>query len=338
MFDSNTPATTPALQASAARSAFGASPPAGAASSADGAEARFPDATVVGGLTFDVAAGDTLRFLTPMQTLLWEEVVEADSHELPRIVINEINYHSHDTLDTGDWLELHNPDDEAVSLAGWQIRDGDDDHVFVLPEDAVLPPGGFLVVAESAERLTSHVDVSGVVIDGLDFGFDAAGELVRVFNAAAELVESVAYSDDPPWPKAADGDGYTLERKDPLLPPDAPSSWAASLPVGGTPGYANSATPSEPVPSPPAFQLRALYPNPVHDLLVVTLDVPDRVTVDIVVYDVLGRELQRRVIQMTPGLEQTLGLNLTPYASGAYILSIEVDGQRLASRNFIRIR
>ena len=105
-------------------------------SNRDAAGDLFPDSPVFGNLFFAISLGDTMKLLTPTLTAMTARVNEAYSTvDLPRpsIVINEINYHSADDLDTGDWVELYNPNDASVDLSGWYFQDDNDDHSFVLP-------------------------------------------------------------------------------------------------------------------------------------------------------------------------------------------------------------
>ena len=49
----------------------------------------------------------------------------------------------------GDWIELYNTANVPLSLAGYIVKDNDDTHVYTLPADASIPPGGFYVVEEA---------------------------------------------------------------------------------------------------------------------------------------------------------------------------------------------
>ena len=309
------------------------------ASNVAGGSARFPDAAVVGGLAFEPVETDTLRLLSPMHTLVSESVAQAERADLPRVVINEINYHSHDSTDTGDWIELHNPTAESIPIGGWQVRDGDDDHVFALPLDAELPPNGFAVVAEDQERLKAHATVEVPVYGDADFAFDAAGELVRLHNAHGELVDAVAYGDDDPWPNEADGGGFTLELLEPELDTALPESWAASDVAGGTPGRTNSVfTATEPRPQPAAFVLRGLFPNPAREVVAVEFDLHRNAEVSLVLFDVLGRQLARETSVQDAGARRRISLELSNYAAGMYFIAVEVDGQRAATRGVAHVR
>jgi len=62
----------------------------------------------------------------------------------PKVVVNEVVV---GRTDGGpDWLELYNADDEAADLAGWILRDENDDSQFVFPAGTTLAPGAFLLL------------------------------------------------------------------------------------------------------------------------------------------------------------------------------------------------
>ena len=51
-----------------------------------------------------------------------------------QIVINEINYHSADEFDSGDWVELYNSTNEILNIGNWIFKDEDDEHIFLIPD------------------------------------------------------------------------------------------------------------------------------------------------------------------------------------------------------------
>ena len=134
-------------------------------SNRDAAGDLFPDSPVFGNLFFAISLGDTMKLLTPTLTVMTARVNEAYSTvdlPIPSIVINEINYHSADDLDTEDWVELYNPNDASVDLSGWYFQDDDDDHSFVLPGGTLIEPRGFLVLCRDGAALESLLGVSCV--------------------------------------------------------------------------------------------------------------------------------------------------------------------------------
>ncbi len=75
---------------------------------------------------------------------------------------------------TPDWIELHNPTAEAVSLAGWRITDDTDEpNKHRLSEDLLIAPGAFLLLYadDAPDAGAAH----------LGFALSAAGGSVALF-------------------------------------------------------------------------------------------------------------------------------------------------------------
>ena len=136
------------------------------------------------------------------------------------VVINEIAYHARPTFaDPGagvpyakndtEWIELHNPGTQTVSLTGWRLSDAVD---YVFPAGAQISAGGFLIL--------NQTQFSGSLSN--------TGDRIRLRNDADALVDEVPYVDGGRWPELADGGGSTLELTDPHADRRSPESWAAS--------------------------------------------------------------------------------------------------------------
>jgi hypothetical protein len=67
-----------------------------------------------------------------------------------------------------------------------------------------------------------------------------AGETITLLNPGGDTLQSFAYTDKDPWPKAADGDGASVVLVNPDSAPDHKNgaNWTASAQPGGTPGTA----------------------------------------------------------------------------------------------------
>lgn len=109
-----------------------------------------------------------------------------------RIVLNEV--------DSGpaDWIELVNPGDAAVDLAGVEIRDNSDDHRWFFAAGASLAAG---------ERLVVDAETEGVDVNGAPQQFQAAigiggSDSIRVFGADGALLDETSWTGHP----AIDGD------------------------------------------------------------------------------------------------------------------------------------
>ena len=153
------------------------------------------------------------------------------------IIISEVNYHSEDSRDAGDWLELHNAGDYTVDISGWEIKDQQPLHSFVIPEDTYLEPGAFLVIANNLEKFTSqHPDVTNY-IGSLGFSLSNDAEVITLLNDREVVMYAMSYTDSHPWPVGADGEGRTLEYGSDGMDPSLPEAWFDGC-IGGSPGTA----------------------------------------------------------------------------------------------------
>lgn len=168
-------------------------------------------------------------------------IFEQGSNPVIPIVINEINYNSSATANSGDWVELCNPNDFEVDLSGWQFED-ESGNFFPIPSGTVMPPQSFLVLAENSNTFNSVYPLTtnqlgnfGDQPDGFKLSND--GERIALRNTDLVLIDTVRYDDESPWHDAADGTGKTLQLLDHNFDNALPQSWKANPP---TPGQGNS--------------------------------------------------------------------------------------------------
>ena len=299
-------------------------------SNRDVAKALFPLTSVLGNLFFAISPGDTMKVLDPSLAALTSRLNRAYGKihlPSPAIVMNEINYHSRDDLDTGDWVELYNSGDYPADLSGWSFKDGNDQHSFVLPDLTLLQPRGFLVLCQDrrALELISQVPCIG----DFDFGLRNSGELIRLYDRHGLLVDSVVYGDSPPWPEEADGDGPTLELRHHDLDNANPESWMASLSAGGTPGAINSAeNPHGTVP----FTLSESTPNPFSYTVAFDLDLGRNAQVTLAVHNALGQREEVLVDRLVPAGRSHFTWTPGERGAGVYLFALELDGRLEAVR------
>jgi hypothetical protein len=110
-------------------------------------------------------------------------------------VINEV-FANGDTFTNvsgtaSDWVELYNPGDQAVSLAGLGLTDNSADPLrWVFPAGAQLAGRGYLVVAFDGNRPPSS-NLVGVLNTG--FSLKSSGGGVYLYDASSTLLNSVNY-------------------------------------------------------------------------------------------------------------------------------------------------
>jgi hypothetical protein len=160
-----------------------------------------------------------------------------------QIVINEINYKDAIDFPTKDWIELYNNSATTVDISNWVFKDNDDLHEFIIPSGTTMAPGSYLVLTQFLADFQALFPGASPVIGDFEFGLSGGGELIRLYNATDQLVDFVEYSDLDPWPTEPDGNGPTLELRNPDLDNNLASSWSGSLVSSaphGTPCQQNS--------------------------------------------------------------------------------------------------
>ena len=247
--------------------------------------------------------------------------------ESESVVLNEINYNSSRDFPAGDWVELHNPSNATISLAGWSFRDAGEEHRYYFPNDAHVPAQGYAVLTGDTTQLNAVYPRLQRVYGNIEFDLSNAGEYIAVLNPWGAVVDSLSYDDVDPWPTAADGEGYTLELRNSQENNATAEAWAASAVIGGTPRRSNSRATRMQAPHstvPTEFVLHPNYPNPFNPSTTIRYDVPRHAQVRLTIYDTLGRLVARLVdSRQTPGI-----YNVTwnaDVASGVYFYRLDVD-------------
>ena len=193
------------------------------------------------------------------------------------VVINEINYNSNDNHDSGDWIELYNPGEMPIDISGWVMKDDDYDNSYNIPDGTILYSDYYLIITKDPTQFYEYYSSDIPAIGPFDFGLGGGGDDVKIFNNLGELIDSVRYDDNDPWPGEPDGDGPTLELKNAELDNSIHGSWTASENYG-TPGEQNSSFETLMLKAPSIYpdeiRLYSCYPNPFNPATNIMFEVP----------------------------------------------------------------
>ena len=138
------------------------------------------------------------------------------------VLINEIMYHPGPTNTGGEFVEIFNRGDSAVSMDGWKLSDAIE---FTFGAETTIGPGEYLVVTELPEAAAfySLANTAGQ----FERALNNAGERIALEMADGTLIDEVEYDDNAPWVTSPDGSGPSLELIDPNLDNGLAASWAA---------------------------------------------------------------------------------------------------------------
>jgi hypothetical protein len=153
---------------------------------------------------------------------------------LQRVVINEIHYHP--AVPDTSFVELFNSaTNTAFDLSGWRL----DGAGYAFPVGTILEAGRFQVVAANPPAFSASFKSVTNLIGMFTGQLDNDGETLRLVKpgttpALDEIIDSVTYDDDPPWPAGADGHGFSLQLLDPAQDHGRVANWyGGPVSIGG---------------------------------------------------------------------------------------------------------
>jgi hypothetical protein len=161
-----------------------------------------------------------------------------DPGSISDLDITEIHYHPADegAVDGKiyEFVEIHNAGDGRVDLSGLAFTEG---ITYSFPSNASLNPDEYFVVASNSDGFEARYDRKP---DGVYSGqLDNAGETIILAEASnGRVLIAVTYGDGGAWPKAADGDGFSMVplNKATQETPSLGLGWRSSFALHGSPG------------------------------------------------------------------------------------------------------
>ena len=155
-------------------------------------------------------------------------------------------YHHGSRDERYEYIELYNKGGSTVSLEGWSFTDGITYDFNESSQVSEIAAGGYLVVAKDPALLEAtypNLTIGVNLIGPYRKELDDHKERVRLSYPYEDpetrdvnmiTVDEVTYYDGGRWPVWADGQGASLELRDPRSNNDNPDAWAASDESGKT--------------------------------------------------------------------------------------------------------
>ena len=203
-----------------------------------------------------------------------------------------------------DFVELYNHGSEPVNIYGWGFSDTDGTVATTAP-DTVIQPGEFLVLwftgdANGFPEIDSKLSSDGETI----YAADSSGTAVFSLDFGAQD-EDVSYGRYP----------------------DGSDSWQQMNP---TPGVTNTNELGldDDVTIPEQYTLHQNYPNPFNPRTSIRYDLPDNERVNIIIYDMLGRQVKQLVDEYQDAGFKSIIWDATndygkPVSAGVYLYKIQ---------------
>ena len=154
---------------------------------------------------------------------------------------------------------------------------------------------------------------------------------MRLFDSQGNLVDSLTYGIQSPWPTEPNGNGPTLALKDPYSDNSLPDNWAASA-NHGTPGEINDVY-NEFIESnagkfPESYTLYQNYPNPFNIQTMIKFFSPKEGYVSLKVFNLLGKEIETVIDEKLTAGEHNFSWDGkdkkgNPVGSGLYFYTLD---------------
>ncbi|HIL70577.1 MAG TPA: hypothetical protein EYG38_12095, partial [Verrucomicrobia bacterium] len=190
------------------------------------------------------------RFITGLILFL---TATGSAYSLPRVVLTEIMYRPRSEKLSEEFIEIYNAGPDPINIENWRIS-GEVD--FTFPE-LQLEPGAYHVIAADPEQLQSIQPELNALLGPWKGKLGNNGGMIRLQNDQNERVDSVRYASQGEWARRAqgtvdrgfkgwiwtashDGQGSSLELRNPKLPNEYGANWIGSRTLGGSPGNPNS--------------------------------------------------------------------------------------------------
>lgn len=143
------------------------------------------------------------------------------------VVINEVAWGGSREDPTGEWIELLNTSDRAISLEGWCLVSSDGSPDILL--QGTISPSGFYLLERDDDEAVPDIDADLIYCGALRDD----GEALRLLDPTERIVDTANQEEDR-WPAGTNGLGFpawcSMERIDPNGP-DIPANWATYRPA-----------------------------------------------------------------------------------------------------------
>ncbi len=231
-------------------------------------------------------------------------------------LVSEINYHSSNINDAGDWFELYNKSATQIVLNGLTIYTKTGGN-YILNNAPILLPDSYIVIVGDTQKFNKENWWVTKYIYAPGFTLADSNDAITVADNNI-LLQSIYFEADTPWYTAPNGKGYTLELKNSLLDMNTPNAWQTGCP-GGSPGTKYEfPCPAHIKPNIGIHHLEVsqslynIYPTPANSVLVFEYNGKTPQKQKLVLYDMHGKKVYESSIL------NSVSIDVSKWAAGLY--------------------
>jgi hypothetical protein len=270
----------------------------------------------------------------PMDPESWFEGCIGGSPGLPYtpcnepVIFSEINYNSNKEFNTGDWVEIRNVSNNTVNIGGWIFMDDSvgPQHYFQIPYPLNLAPHSNWVLTGNTSSFTA-LNPSVTNFSGqFPFSLKRKGEWIRLYDSQGKLRQTMKYSNLPPWPGTADGQGYTLEILDTTQYFDYGTNWTVIC-EGGSPGKYPSYECTNLVGIPGEISVM-VQPNPTFGNTDIRIDAVKKIDVIVQIFNSQGQLVKNLIESQVHEGPQYFTLTTDGLTKGLYFIIISSASEK----------
>lgn len=204
----------------------------------------------------------------------------------PKIVINEINYNSHPSYDSGQWIELFNYSEDSIDISNWCFSGDNDMQKYKFSKGTIIPANSFIILSNDIEKFTMFFPNLNCELHNFNFKINRSGELLRLYNNLGRLIDSLHYSPYSPWPSQANKMGSSLELINPELDNSIAHNWTSSIRYGSP---CNESQTIDTLIENKRDSLLIAYPNPFSESCHISYFAKHAMNILINIYDISGK-------------------------------------------------
>ena len=150
------------------------------------------------------------------------------NNSMPNLVFTEIMYNAPVSFDDDvEFIEIFNAGAQPADLGGIEVLD-ESNFLYTFPQGTLAPGATILLSTNAAIADTFYSQTFISYMNSPANALGNGGEWLVIRNGIGDTIAAVEYDDGSPWPTTPDGDGYSLELKDPAGPQNDASNWTAS--------------------------------------------------------------------------------------------------------------